>query len=230
VDNQRLEIHPQINFLFLKKQSYIFSLFLSLPLPSFPSPVGRPSVLGMVNGAVAGLVCITPACGFVNLTGAFFIGSIGGVACFFGSQLKKVLLFDDALDAFGVHAVGGAVGGILTAFFANKNYGGYDGVFYAGMQEGGHLLAKQIYAIVVTAAWSAVVSFILLKGLDLTVGLRVKPTTELLGLDPSYFWETIEVWQLQGDWKDKRNIVVGEEVKGLEDIHLRENELVSNHA
>ena len=80
----------------------------------------KPSVLGMINGAIAGLVCITPASGFVDMNGAFFIGFLGGPLCYFGSQLKNYLGFDDALDAFGVHAIGGIVGGIATGFFATN--------------------------------------------------------------------------------------------------------------
>ena len=79
----------------------------------------KPSVLGMISGAIAGLVCITPAAGYVDMTGAFFIGFFGGPLCYAGAQLKHMVGFDDALDAFGVHAIGGIVGGIATAFFAN---------------------------------------------------------------------------------------------------------------
>ena len=78
---------------------------------------GKPSVLGMISGAVAGLVCITPASGYVDMTGAFFIGFFGGPLCYFGAQLKHMMGYDDALDAFGVHAIGGMVGGIATGFF-----------------------------------------------------------------------------------------------------------------
>ena len=79
---------------------------------------GKPSVLGMISGAVAGLVCITPASGYVDMTGAFFIGFFGGPLCYAGAQLKHMMGYDDALDAFGVHAIGGIVGGIATGFFA----------------------------------------------------------------------------------------------------------------
>jgi Amt family ammonium transporter len=161
----------------------------------------KPSVLGMVNGAVAGLVCITPACGYVDMTGAFFIGLIGGCGCFFGSRLKQWLFkIDDALDAFGVHAIGGIIGGILTGFFANPNvYAAmpngntthYTGVFYGNTNLGGHQLAYQITGILFSIAWSGIVSFVLLKGIDLTIGLRVTESDEEQGLDASIHGETI---------------------------------------
>lgn len=138
-----------------------------------------PSALGMVNGAIAGLVGITPGCGFVNPTGAFFIGLISGIACYFGSQIKLRVKFDDALDAFGVHAIGGTIGTLLTGFFANEHIGGADGVFYADTYIGGHQFAKQLYAVVVTAGWSAFASFIILFLIKSTYGLRVDEDAEL---------------------------------------------------
>lgn len=163
----------------------------------------KPSVLGMVNGAIAGLVCITPGCGFVDPNGAFFFGLIGGVGCYFGAQLKHWLFhIDDALDAFGVHAIGGIIGGILVGFFANPQVsaGGahlpgtdtlYTGVFYGSTNIGGHQLAYQLAGILISIAWSAIVSFIILKGLDLTIGLRVSEQDEEEGLDASLHGETI---------------------------------------
>jgi Amt family ammonium transporter len=152
---------------------------------------GKPSVLGMVNGAVAGLVSITPACGYVDPTGAFFIGIIGGAGCYAGAQVKHYVGYDDALDAFGVHAVGGIIGGILTGFFASEDIYGYDGVFYANTHDGGHQLAMQLYGIVVCAGWAAFASFILLQLIDKTIGLRVNEETEAKGLDLSYHNESI---------------------------------------
>ena len=160
----------------------------------------KPSVLGMVNGAIAGLVCVTPACGYVDMNGAFFVGLIGGSGCYFGSQLKHWLFkIDDALDAFGVHAIGGIIGGILTGFFANPDVAAmmpdydrhYTGVFYGNTDIGGHQLAYQILGITVSIAWSGIVSFILLKAIDLTLGLRVSEQDEEEGLDASLHGETI---------------------------------------
>jgi Amt family ammonium transporter len=166
----------------------------------------QPSVLGILSGAVAGLVAITPACGYVDPTGAFFIGFIAGPVCYFGAQLKKSLGFDDALDAFGVHAIGGITGGILTGFFATDEYNGFKedlvapqsavyplppkelGIFYGG---GGKQLGFQIYGIVCCIAWSAVVSYGILQLLDKTIGLRVTAEQEEEGLDSSLHGETI---------------------------------------
>jgi ammonium transporter, Amt family len=133
----------------------------------------------MVNGAIAGLVCITPACGFVTPTGAFFIGLIAGVVCFVGSQIKYKLLVDDALDAFGIHAIGGISGTILTGFFASQRIGGSDGVFYGDTAHGGHQLAKQLYAVTVVTGWSAFASFVILQAIDKSgIELRVSKDVE----------------------------------------------------
>jgi len=154
----------------------------------------KTSVLGMCGGAIAGLVCITPAAGYVDMTGAFFIGLFGGVLCYFGAQLKNyVLKIDDALDSFGVHAIGGAIGGIGVGFFSTDKVTGNklsNGVYYAGLQVGGLQLAKQIAGILFAAVWSGIVSFIILKAVDLTIGLRVTATEEN-DLDQSKHGETI---------------------------------------
>jgi len=153
----------------------------------------QPSVLGMVNGAVAGLVCITPACGFVDMTGAFIIGFIGGPLCYIGAQIKHYVGIDDALDAFGVHAVGGIIGGIATGFFANPiNYPACKGVYYFGLDDGGNQLAMQLYAIICSILWAGGISFILLKGIDMTIGLRVSAEEEDAGLDLSLHGETVD--------------------------------------
>jgi len=159
---------------------------------------GKPSVLGMVSGAVAGLVAITPASGFVDQTGAFIIGLLAGPVCYFGAQLKNHLGYDDALDAFGVHAIGGIFGGIMTGFFATRYVAGFnsdgvgiDGVFYSDTHTGGTQLGKQIYGIVVTAGWAAFMSFIILKGIDMTIGLRVTDEQEDVGLDEALHKESI---------------------------------------
>lgn len=155
----------------------------------------KPSVLGMVNGAIAGLVVITPMCGYVDATGAFFGGLFGGSLCYFGSKLKHyVFKIDDALDAFGVHAIGGIVGGILTGFFATSSITGsptQTGVFYSNEWIGGHQLAKQIVGILFAITWSGICTFIILKIIDLTLGLRVSEADEEAGLDASLHGETI---------------------------------------
>ena len=120
----------------------------------------------MISGAVAGLVCITPACGYVDMTGAFFIGFFGGPLCYAGAQLKHMMGYDDALDAFGVHAIGGIVGGIATGFFANPvilanggdiNAGGVvypRGVYYGSMEVGGTQLAHQLVGVLFAIGWA----------------------------------------------------------------------------
>jgi Amt family ammonium transporter len=149
---------------------------------------GKPSVLGAVSGAVAGLVAITPASGFVGVGGALIIGIAAGVICFWGATgLKHALKYDDSLDAFGVHGIGGIVGAVLTGVFAVESIGGT-----AGLLEGnGGQVLTQLYGIVATIVWSAVASFILLKLIDLVIGLRVTPDEEREGLDLSLHGESI---------------------------------------
>lgn len=164
----------------------------------------KPSVLGMLSGAVAGLVAITPSCGWVDQTGAFFIGLFAGPWCYGGAQLKHYVGIDDALDAFGVHATGGILGGILTGFFANPGVFGpfiptgfnartqYAGVFYAvGQKNDDQQLRIQAIGVCVTILYTAVASAILLKVVDLTMGLRVTEEEEMAGLDHSLHGETI---------------------------------------
>ncbi len=152
---------------------------------------GKPSVLGIVSGAVAGLVAITPASGFVAPGGALFIGIAAGVLCYFAStSLKNALGYDDSLDAFGVHGIGGIVGALLTGVFAVKAIAGTEGP--AGWIEGnfGQVLT-QLYGVGVTVAYCAVVTFIILKLVDLTIGLRVSPAAERDGLDLALHGEMI---------------------------------------
>ena len=148
----------------------------------------KPSVLGAISGAVAGLVAITPASGFVGAGGALIIGLVAGVVCFWGATwLKHALKYDDSLDAFGVHGIGGIVGAILTGVFAVEKIGGT-----AGLLEGnGGQVLTQLYGIVATIVWSAVASFILLKVIDLVIGLRVTADEETEGLDLSLHGESI---------------------------------------
>ena len=149
---------------------------------------GKPSVLGIVSGAVAGLVAITPASGFVTPMGALAIGFIAGIACYWGATgLKKMLGYDDSLDVFGIHGVGGLVGAILTGVFASKSVSDA-----AGLLEGnaGQVLV-QVWGVVGTIVWSAVASYVLLKIVDAVVGLRVDEETEVGGLDLALHGETV---------------------------------------
>lgn len=153
---------------------------------------GQPSVQGTVSGAVAGLVAITPASGYVDQTGAFFIGLIAGPVCYFGAQLKHYLGYDDALDAFGVHAVGGIIGGILTGFFATAAVSGRpNGVFYTDTHYGGRQLGIQLYAITFSVFWALILTFGILLVVDFTIGARVTEKEEEIGLDKSIHGESI---------------------------------------
>ena len=150
---------------------------------------GKPSVLGIASGAVAGLVAITPASGFVGPMGALAIGLAAGVMCFWGAtSLKRMLGYDDSLDAFGVHGIGGIVGAILTGVFAVKDIGGT-----AGMLEGnGGQVMIQVIGVGATMAYTAVASFIILKVIDMVIGLRVSEEEEREGLDVSLHGERVE--------------------------------------
>ena len=141
----------------------------------------KPSVLGIVTGAVAGLVAITPASGSVGPLGALVIGLASGLICFWGAtSLKQILGYDDSLDAFGVHGIGGIVGCLLTGVFAAEGLGGM------GIDKGiGSQLLSQFASLIVTILWSGIGSFIILKIVDRTVGLRVKYNDEREGLDLS---------------------------------------------
>jgi ammonium transporter, Amt family len=143
---------------------------------------GHPSVLGLAAGAVAGLVAITPAAGFVNVTSAILIGLGAGVFCFFAVDLlKRNAGVDDALDVFAVHGVGGIWGALATGLFASTavNPAGFDGLFYGNPQQ----LLKQAVAVAAVAAFTAGVTWIILKVIDATIGLRVPEQEEVLGLD-----------------------------------------------
>lgn len=155
----------------------------------------QPSLLGILSGAVAGLVSITPAAGYVDPTGSFFIGFLSGPFCYFGAQLKHKMGFDDALDAFGIHAVGGLCGGVLVGFFATDQFDfRAKGIFYGGS---GRQLGFQLCGITVTCAWTAVVSYILLVLVDRTLGLRnIGNDQGGDALDYSLHGETIPGWSL----------------------------------
>ncbi|ENW06341.1 MULTISPECIES: ammonium transporter [Acinetobacter] len=152
---------------------------------------GKASVLGGASGAVAGLVVITPAAGFVGVGGALVMGLIGGVVCFWGiTALKRLLKADDALDAFGLHAVGGIVGAVLTGVFYSDEIIEAAGVVLAPTFAG--QLWVQVEGVLATIAYSAIVTFIILKVIDLVIGIRVSADDERMGLDLSQHGERIE--------------------------------------
>ena len=142
---------------------------------------GKPSALGIASGAVAGLVAITPASGFVGPMGAIAIGLVAGIGCYFAAtKIKRALRYDDALDAFGVHAIGGIIGALLTGVFVAENLGG------KGLAEGMTIasqLGVQAIAVGATIVYDIIVSFIILKIIDLVIGLRVTQDQETEGLD-----------------------------------------------
>ena len=143
---------------------------------------GKPSVLGIASGAVAGLVAITPAAGFVEPKGAILIGIAAGVLCYWGATgLKHLLGYDDSLDAFGVHGVGGIVGAILTGVFAVKELSGLDAS-----------VTTQLLGVGVTLVYSGGVTFVLLKIVDLIIGLRVTEEQEREGLDLALHGERVD--------------------------------------
>ncbi|MBZ0104687.1 MAG: ammonium transporter [Sulfuricella denitrificans] len=152
---------------------------------------GKPSVLGIASGAVGGLVAITPAAGFVAPMGALIIGLVSGVICFWGAtSLKRMMGYDDSLDAFGVHGIGGIVGALLTGVFAVKAVGGDTA---SGLIEGnGGQVVTQLIGIGATVAYTAVASFIILKVIDMVIGLRVSEEEEREGLDVSLHGERVD--------------------------------------
>jgi Amt family ammonium transporter len=143
---------------------------------------GKPSVLGIASGAVAGLVAVTPASGFVGPTPAVIIGVVAGVVCFMAAtSLKHAFKYDDSLDAFGVHGVGGIIGALLTGVFVSKEISGVDGS-----------VLIQLKGVAVTVIYGFTVSYIILKVIDMTIGLRVSEEQEREGLDISLHGESIE--------------------------------------
>jgi Amt family ammonium transporter len=152
---------------------------------------GKPTVLGAASGAVAGLVAITPAAGFVTPMAALFIGALAGFLCYTACNLKARLGYDDSLDVVGVHGVGGTWGALATGLFATKlvNPAGGDGFFYGNPRQ----LWIQILAVVVTWVLGFVMTTVILKVLDATMGLRVSEEDELAGLDLSQHSETAYV-------------------------------------
>ena len=150
---------------------------------------GKPTVIGIASGAVAGLVAITPASGFVGPFGAIVIGIAAGVICYWGvTGLKHMFGYDDALDAFGVHAVGGIVGALLTGIFAVEAYGGTAGLLEGNFQQ----FINQIEGVVIIIVFDAIVSLIILKVIDIFIGLRVSEEVEREGLDVALHGEAIQ--------------------------------------
>ena len=157
---------------------------------------GKASMLGAASGAVAGLVAITPACGYVGTMGSLVIGVVGGFACLWGvNGLKRLLGADDTLDVFGVHGVGGILGALLTGVFASPSLGGtgiYD--YVANKTADGYSIASQVWiqlqGVLLTIVWSGVVAFIAFKLVDIVIGLRVSEEDEREGLDITSHGET----------------------------------------
>ena len=150
---------------------------------------GKPSVLGICSGAVAGLVAITPASGFVGPAGSLVIGAAAGVACYWGvTGLKSMFGYDDALDAFGVHAVGGAAGALLTGVFAISEYGGTPGLIEGNAGQ----VVSQAIGIIIVLVYDAIATLIILKVLDVIMGLRVDEEVERDGLDLALHGEVVQ--------------------------------------
>lgn len=148
---------------------------------------GKPTAVGIATGAIAGLVAITPASGTAGPMGALLIGVAAGVFCYFASTtMKRVLGYDDSLDVFGVHGIGGITGALLTGLCAAAFMGG------AGInaESVGAQIWAQTKSIVVTIIWSGVVSFVALKGIDIFIGIRAKEEDEVRGLDQTHHGES----------------------------------------
>jgi Amt family ammonium transporter len=149
---------------------------------------GKPTVIGICTGAVAGLVAITPASGFVGPIGALCIGAAAGVICYWGcTGLKHMLGYDDALDAFGVHALGGIAGALLTGVFAVEAYGGTSGLIEGNAMQ----VLNQLAGVVIIFAYDAIVSLIILGALDAIIGLRISEDVEREGLDLAVHGEAV---------------------------------------
>src|SRR5712691_5439356 len=150
---------------------------------------GKPTVIGICTGAVAGLVAITPASGFVGPLGSICIGIAAGILCYWGcTGLKRMFGYDDALDAFGVHGIGGAAGALLTGVFAIQQYGGTPGLIEGNAMQ----VVYQAIGVFTVFVYDAIVSLIILKVVDLVVGLRVPPEVEREGLDLALHGETVQ--------------------------------------
>ena len=150
---------------------------------------GKPTVIGICSGAVAGLVAITPASGYVGPLGALWIGIAAGIVCYWAcTGLKHMLGYDDALDAFGVHAIGGATGALLTGVFAVKQYGGTPGLLEGNAMQ----VVNQAIGVGTVFIYDCIVTLIILKLVDLVIGLRVPEEVERDGLDLALHGETVQ--------------------------------------
>jgi Amt family ammonium transporter len=150
---------------------------------------GKPSVLGIASGAVAGLVAITPASGFVDPKGALVIGAAAGIGCYIcATGLKKLLGYDDSLDVFGVHAIGGTVGALLTGVFAVEAVGGKTGLLEGNFAQ----VPIQAYGVLATIVWSGGATFVILMVLKLIMGIRVSESAEIEGLDVALHGEAVQ--------------------------------------
>jgi Amt family ammonium transporter len=145
---------------------------------------GVPSFDGIMNGSIAGLVAITPCAGYVDTTGAFIVGFLGGAITSQGVKIKEYFNFDDALDAFGIHGVAGVTGMVMSGLLAKSEISGapsdQQGIFYGGSF---NFLGVQLVAIVFTVSWGCLFTAIILKLVDKVIGLRVSQYKELIGLD-----------------------------------------------
>jgi ammonium transporter, Amt family len=149
---------------------------------------GRPTVIGIASGAVAGLVAITPASGYVGPVGAIVIGVVAGIICYIGATgLKHMFGYDDALDCFGVHGVGGIVGALLTGVFAVAQYGGTAGALEGNPQQ----FINQCIGVGIVIVYDAIVSIIILAIIKVVIGLRVTPEVERDGLDLALHAEVV---------------------------------------
>jgi Amt family ammonium transporter len=147
---------------------------------------GKPSVLGIASGAVAGLVAITPASGYVGPSAAVIIGLLAGVVCFVAAtSLKHALGYDDSLDAFGVHGIGGIIGALLTGLLFSKEISGVE-------TSVGKQFLIQLEGVALTVIYGFVASYLILKVIDMTIGLRVSEEQEREGLDITLHGESIE--------------------------------------
>jgi Amt family ammonium transporter len=148
----------------------------------------KPSVLGIISGAVAGLVAITPASGFVGPCGALWIGAAAGVGCFFAAtSVKRALGYDDSLDVFGVHGIGGIIGAILTGVFAVEAIGGAKGALEGNVAQ----IWTQIEGVAVTLIWSGLATFVILIVVNIITGVRVSQAVEVEGLDINLHGEVV---------------------------------------
>jgi Amt family ammonium transporter len=150
---------------------------------------GKPSVLGLISGAVAGLGTVTPASGYILPWHGAVIGIVAGAVCYWAcTKLKTRFRYDDSLDVFGVHGIGGLIGTVMVGIFAVKAVGGVPGA----LEGNGQQVLTQLYGIVVTLAWSGGMTFVILKGIGLFLPLRVRDEDERMGLDLSLHGEQLQ--------------------------------------